>query len=382
MKTISRALALLGAAILLMLGLAACGGLSGNSVVSIGGDEIKKDQFDHLLPIAAKQSGQVPGADTTVPDPPDFKKCIAAAKKAAGKTPKGQPRPSEATFKTQCKTQYKNLSDQVMQYLIRAAWIQGEAQDRDIKLTDKEVKKQFDIDRKQNFPTVKAYNEFLKTSGYRTEDLLFQVKSKMLSERLQKEIMKGKDKATPAEVADYFKKNKKNFSQPETRSLLVVMTKTKAQAEAAKAALESGTPWKDVAKKYSIDVTSKGNGGKLDNVPEGQQEPTLDKADRSAPRRTQSSVPVKTQFGYYVFKVTKITKASAAGARGRQADTVEQTLISEKQQKAMQDFSKEFEKKWKARTECRKEYITEQCNNAPKPKKGEETTVQQAPPPQ
>jgi foldase protein PrsA len=378
MKTTYRTLALLGAAILLMLGLAACGGLSGNAVVSIGGDEIKKDQFDHLMPIAAKQSGQVPGANTAVPDPPDFKKCIAAAKKAAAKPAKGQPRPSEATFKQQCKTQYMNLSDQVMQYLVRAAWIQGEAQDRDITVTDKEVKKQFDIDRKQNFPTVEAYNEFLKTSGYKTEDLLFQVKSKMLSERLQKQIMKGKDKASDAEIAEYYKKNQKNFSQPEQRSLLVVMTKTKAQAEKAKAELVAGAAWNAVAKKYSIDVTSKGNGGKLENVPEGQQEPTLDKATFSAKRNTIVG-PVKTQFGYYVFKVTKIQKATQQELKDVK-DTVKQTLISEKQQKAMQDFSKEFEKKWKARTECRKGYITEQCSNAPKPKKGESTTVQQAPP--
>ena len=43
--------------------------------------------------------------------------------------------------------------------------------------------------------------------------------------------------------------------------------------------------------------------------------------------------------------------------------------------------SKEFEKKWKDRTECDKDFITEQCKNAPKPKKGAATTVQQAPQP-
>lgn len=184
----------------------------------------------------------------------------------------------------------QNLSDQVMQYMIRAAWIQGEAFDRGIKVSDKEVKKQFDIDRKQNFPTADAYNEFLKTSGYKTEDLLYQVKSKMLSERLQKQLMKGQDKASDAEIAAYYKKNKKNFAQPETRSLLVVMTKTKAQAEKAKAELVAGANWAAVAKKYSIDVSSKGNGGKLENVPKGQQGRRRSMRQRSRPRRARSSV--------------------------------------------------------------------------------------------
>ncbi len=374
MKTTARVLALIGAAMIVALGLSACGGMSKDAVVSVGGDEINKSEFEHLLPIAASQSQSAGGA-SAVPDPPDFKKCVAAAKKAAPKPTKGQPRPTDATYLSQCKTQYKTLTDQIMQYLIRAAWIQGEAADRDIKVSDKDVKKQFDKDRKQSFPTVKAYNEFLKSSGYTTEDLLYQVKSRLLSEKIQKEVLKGQDKASDAEITAYYNKNKKNFSQPATRSMLVVMTKTKAQAEKAKAELVAGAKWGTVAKKYSIDVTSKANGGKLENVPEGQQEPTLDKATFKAKKNVITG-PIKTQFGYYVFKVTKTTKATQQELK-EVKDTVKQTLISEKQQKAMQNFSKEFEKKWKARTECAKDYVTEQCKNAPKTKTNTTTTVQQ-----
>ena len=377
MKTTSRALALLGAALTLSIALAACGGLSGNSVVSIGGDEIKKSEYDHLLPIAAAQTSQTPGQKPVLPDPPNYTKCIANLKKTAPTPAKGQPRPSAATFKAQCKSQEQSLNQQIMQYLIRSAWIQGEAADRDIKLSDKEVKKQFDIDRKQNFPTAKAYNEFLKTSGYDTEDLLFQVKSRMLSERIQKAVLKGKDKATDAEVAAYFKKNKKNYAQPEQRSMLIVMTKTKAKADAAKAALAAGQPWAAVAKKYSIDVASKSTGGKLENVAEGQQEPTLDKATFKAKKNVLVG-PVKTQFGYYVFKITKVTPAVQQDLKDVK-DAVKQAVISEKQSKAMGAFTKEFEKKWKARTECRKGYVIEQCKNAPKPKSNTTTTVQQQP---
>ena len=376
MKTMLRVPALAGAALTLTIGIAACGGPSGSSVVSIGGDEINKKTYEHLLPIAASQSNGGTGK-VVLPDPPNYTKCIANLKKTAPKPAKGQPRPSEASFKAQCKTQDETLKQQIMQYLIRSAWIQGEAADRDIELTDEQVKKQFNTDRKQNFPTVRAYNEFLKSSGYTTEDLLFQVKSRMLSEKIQKAVMKGKDKASDAEIKAYFAKNKKNFGQPEQRSMLVVMTKTKAQAEKAKAELVAGAKWATVAKKYSIDVSSKGNGGKLDNIPEGQQEPTLDKATFKAKTNTIVG-PVKTQFGYYVFKVTKVTKAVEPNLADVK-ETVRQTVISEKQQKAMQAFTKEFEKKWKARTECADGYTVEQCKNAPKPKTNTSTTVQQQP---
>jgi len=373
MKTTARVLALIGAAMIVALGVSACGGMSNDAVVSVGGDEINKTEFEHLLPIAASQS-QAGGA-AAAPDPPNFTKCVAALKKTAPKPAKGTPRPTDATFKAQCKTQYQSLRDQIMQYLIRAAWIQGEAADRGIEVSDKDVKKQFDKDRKQSFPTVKSYKEFLKSSGYTTEDLLYQVKSRLLSEKIQKQVLKGTDKASDAEVKAYYEKNKKNFSQPATRSMLIVMTKTKAQAEKAKAELVAGAKWSAVAKKYSIDVTSKASGGKLENVPEGQQEPTLDKATFKAKKNTIVG-PVKTQFGYYVFKVTKTQKATQQEL-AEVKDTVKQTLLSEKQQKAMQKFSKDFEKKWKARTECAKDYMTEQCENAPKPKTNTTTTPQQ-----
>ena len=88
--------------------------------------------------------------------------------------------------------------------------------------------------------------------------------------------------------------------------------------------------------------------------------------------------PVKTQFGYYVFKITKVTPAVQQDLKDVK-DAVKQAVISEKQSKAMGAFTKEFEKKWKARTECRKGYVIEQCKNAPKPKSNTTTTVQQQP---
>ena len=58
----------------------------------------------------------------------------------------------------------------------------------------------------------------------------------------------------------------------------MVLTKTKAQAEKAKRALEDGKSWKQVVKQYSIDEASKAQGGKLPGVAKGQQEKALDDA--------------------------------------------------------------------------------------------------------
>ena len=363
-----RYVALLGAFFVLPLALSACGGggVPGNAVVDIGGDTIKTTAFDHWLGVAARSSQQQTGqtGKPQVPAPPDYKACIAQKRATAPKPAKGQPKPTDATFKAQCKTEYEGMRDQVLQFLISAAWIQGEAADKGVKISDKEVKKQFDQQRQQSFPKDKDYVNFLKTSGYQQEDLLYRIKVQELSNRLRTKILKGKDKVTDKQIADYYNKNKSRFAQPEKRDLRIVLTKTEAKAALAKKALDSGQSWKTVAGKYSIDQASRDNGGLLPGVAKGQQEKALDDATFKA-EKGKITGPVKTQFGYYVFEVTKVTPGTQQ-SQSQSKETIKQLLVSQQQQKALDTFVKDFRKKWKDRTDCRNGYVTQDCKNAPK----------------
>jgi foldase protein PrsA len=378
-----RYLALLGAFFVLPLVLSACGGggVPGNAVVDIGGDPIKTTEFDHWLKVAAttqaQQSGAT-GAAAAVPDPPNYTKCVAAKKATATKPAKGQPTPTDATYKAQCKTQYEGLRDQVVQFLISSAWIEGESNDNGVKVSDTDVKKEFDKQRNQSFPKDKDYLNFLKTSGYVQEDLLYQIKIRQLSTKLRDKILKGSDKVTDAQIANYYNKNKDRFAVPEKRDIRIVLTKTAAKAEQAKKALDSGQSFKSVAAKYSIDQGTRDNGGLLPAVPKGQQEKALDDATFSAPQGKITG-PVKTQFGYYVFQVAKITKGSQQSLDQSKA-SIKQLLVSQNQQKVLNDFVKKYQKKWKDRTDCRKGYVVADCKNAPK--KSTSTTASTAQPQQ
>jgi foldase protein PrsA len=364
----------LGAFFVLAVLVSACGdSVPGNSVVRVDDETIKTSTFDHWLKVAALSS-QPPGstAKVAVPDAPDFKKCVAAKAAAAPKPAKGQPKPSTAQFKAQCKQEYEGLRDQVLQFLIQAQWIQQEAKDQGVKLTDKELKKSFEQQKKQSFPTQKEYAAFLKSSGMTQEDIDLRVKLDLLSNKIRTKVTKDSSKVTQAKIQAYYNKNKSRFAQPEKRDLLVVLTKTKAKANQAKAALESGDSWKAVAKKYSIDQASKDAGGKLPGVQPGQQEKAFDTAVFAASKGKVQG-PVKTQFGYYVFQVVKIT-AKSQQSLAQATPTIKQLLQQQGQQKALNDFVKKFEKKWKDRTNCRKGYVVTMCKNAPKPKKGQATT--------
>jgi foldase protein PrsA len=358
----------LGAFFVLPLALSACGGggVPGNAVVKIGSDPIKTAEYDHWLQVAATTQQQQTGATgkAQIPQPPEFTACIATKKKTAPKPAKGQPKPTDATFKAQCKQEYEGLRDQVMQFLISSAWIEGESHDKGIKLSDTDVKKAFDKQRQASFPKDKDYQAFLKSSGYIQEDLMYRIKVQNLSQKLRTKILEGTDKVSDADIANYYNKNKTRFAQPEKRDLKIVLTKTEKQAKNAKAALGSGQSFKSVAAKYSIDQGTRDNGGLLAAVPKGQQEKALDDATFKAAKGKVEG-PVKTQFGYYVFEVAKITPGSQQSLEQSKA-SIKQLLVSQQQQKKLDAFVKDFQKKWKGRTNCRKGYVTDDCKNAPK----------------
>jgi foldase protein PrsA len=366
-----RFLLALGAFFVLVAALAACGnGVPGNAVVRVDDAVIKKSTFNHWLRIAVlSNSQQQPGVTApkpVVPDPPDFKACIVDKRKTAPQPGKGQPKVTDASLKAQCKQEYGSLRDEVLQFLIQAEWLKGEAKDQGIKVSDKTVNASFDKQKKQAFPKEADFQAFLKSSGMNLDDIKLRVEVDLLTNKIRDKITKGK-KPTEKQIQAYYDKNKQRFSQPERRDVLVVLTKSGARAGQAKAALRKGQNWASVARRYSTDPASKSQGGKLPGVIKGQQDKGLDAAVFSA-QVNQLRGPIKTSFGYYVFKVTKVTPASQQTLE-QSRKTIVQLLQTQGQQQRLQAFVKKFQKKWKERTNCRKGFIIATCKNAPEPKK-------------
>ena len=343
---------------------AGCGeeGIPGNAVAEVDGTAIERADYDHWLNVAAKSSG---APDATVPKPPDFTECVAAAKKTQAKPAEGQPKLTDQQLKDQCKQQYEQLRDQVLGLLISFQWIEREAKEQGVSVTDEEVDKSFEEQKKQTFPKAADYEKFLKDSGQTEEDVRMRVRLDLLSNKIRDKVIKGKDQVSEQQITDYYDKNKERFAQPERRDLSIVLTKTEAKAREAKQALEDGESFKSVAKEYSIDDASKAQGGKLPAVAKGQQEKAFDDAIFAA-EKGKLEGPVKTQFGWYVFQVDKITEASQQ-TRDEAKETIKQLLASQNQQKALDAYVKDFRKRWKDVTDCREGFVTQDCKNAPKP---------------
>jgi foldase protein PrsA len=350
-----RSILALGAFFVVAVAISACGGgISGDSVADVAGNPVTTAAFNHWMFVAAKaQASQSPGAPIIVPtDPPAFKKCIADARKQVPTLAKT----SDKQVQSGCKQLFTSLSGQVMDFLIRAYWYQAEASRMHINVTDAQVQKAFNTAKQRQFPTAAGFQTFLTQTGQTLPDILFRVRVNQIYMKL---IAKHSSTVSSAQIQAFYSSHVSQFGTPQTRNIRIVLTKTRAQALAAKSALSSGQSWKAVAKKYSTDASTKKNGGLLAGVSKGQQDQALDTAAFSA-KINRLLGPVKGQFGYYVFEVTKVKKATQQ-TLAQASPLIRQTLVSQQQTTAQTAVDNQAKKDWMSKTTCRSTYAMSDC---------------------
>jgi foldase protein PrsA len=363
----NRILALL-AVIAAALSIAACGNddVPEGAVARVDDETIQRSTLDHWMKVAG-QVGAQSGGQGAAPDPANnFASCVTAKRKAAPKPAKGQPRPDDALFRAECKREYDQLRDQVLSFLIAANWVEAEAADQGVKVSDAELDRAIEEVRKASFPKQADFERYLRQSGLTMADVRFQTRVEQLQTKLIDKINKGQREVSDEQIRRYYEQNKARFGQPERRDVEVVLTRTRKRAEQARRALDSGTSFRAVVRRFSEDDTTKGSGGKIEDVVRGQQlEKALDEAVFRA-KEGEISGPVKTQFGHYVFRVTDVAEKqqqSLEQARG----SIKQLLEQQAQQRALETFVKEYRDKWTDVTNCREGFIVDSfCGNAPK----------------
>ena len=238
-------------AVLATAGIAGCGddgGVPGDAVATVDGVAIERKSFDHWLAITAKTNDR-PRAE---------------------------------------------VRDEVVQQLVFSRWIEAEAEARGVAVDDAAVRQDFERQKKLSFPKDADFQSYLESSGQTEQDILERVRIDLLSSRIRDQVTGPERKVTEKQIAEYYEQNKAAFSEPERRDVRVVLTKTRAQAAAAKAAIARGVAWETVTRRSSIDRASRSDGGKLLAVTQGQQEKRIGEAMFEARKGTLTG-PVKVR---------------------------------------------------------------------------------------
>ncbi len=364
MRTPLRILLALSAFFVAAIVLAACGSsdnsVPSNAVASVDGTAITRADYDKWAQITAKGSAQ--GRAVVIPDPPTFTRCIATLR-SQSRPARGQPAPTDVTLRAQCRQQNDALVAQTMGTLIQNLWIEKEADAQGVNVSDADVKRQLAQTKRQSFRDEAAYQRFLKTSGMTEADVMERVRVQALAAALTRKIQSSTAPVTAAQIQSYYNRNRSQFALPERRDVQVILTRSSAQANAAKSAVQGGTSWAAAAKQYSTDAASKATGGELKGVSQGQQDRAFDQAAFTA-RKGVIVGPVKGQFGYYLIRVTAITPAAQTPLAQARAQ-IRALLQSQGSQSKMSSFIRDFQDRWKSKTNCRTGYVVQLCKNAP-----------------
>jgi foldase protein PrsA len=260
--------------------------------------------------------------------------------------------------------QYEELKEVAMGDLLDTVWIQGEAAEQDVTVSERQVEQQLGQIKTQNFRTEKEYRQFLETSGFTQQDVNLRVELQLLSDDLQKQVSEGAPPVTQEQIEEYYEGAQEQFELPATRDVRLILNRDRAKVEQAREALEaddSVASWRKVAKQYSTDLASKSNGGLRPGLTEGLVEEPLN-SEIFAASEGEISEPVKTPLGFYVFQVETIEPA-----RTQELSEVRQQIKTQLEQTAEQEafttFIDDYGSKWQTRTFCADDFIVERCAN-------------------
>jgi hypothetical protein len=324
-STVSRHVAALGAALLLLGGLAGCGqSNSGGVVARVGGDgPITRTTLDHWVSVLA---GSGAAADRHRP-------------------------------------QDRALQARVLSFLISAQWTLGEAAELGVKTSDTQAQAQLELlryDQREGIPyegipqqgEIPAFFARAHNHG----DRLWLMKLAILATRVQARQLADAERAiTHAQIASYYDSHKSGFVLPERRDLRWIVTYSLRKLQNAVRKIRAGKDFIAVARRVSLDPPTI-SGMELASAYE------KDFARNVFAAKPHVIVgPFQQSQNHYMLEVTKVTPAR------RQTLAQSESSIRHRLGAAWAatGLREATEGKWAARTSCRAVFVVRECGERP-----------------
>lgn len=364
-----------GAALVAAVGLAACGGAASSKSVStiagsttdpptvvadpdpgrvvarVGDSAITAATVDHWLTVEERRKHLVP---------PRFTECIASL--GAATTAAKLARPSQAQLLSSCKELDQQLLDTALERYIVGDWVIGAARELGVDVTGQTFEREFASALKTSFHTQAALHSYMaRLGGVTLADERFQVHDALDQNAIRAAIKRSVGAITANRVREYYDQHKSQYFYPETRDLEIAGTTTRAAAVAIRNKIASGQSFASVVKTLSSPQPVKANEqGLVVGLPPGYyKEPSLNHAIFTAKPGVLSG-PIKTEIGYYVFKV-KSTSHAVQLSLGAVAALIKAILPEALARQALVDYIKAWRAKWTARTDCTRGYVIRKC---------------------
>ncbi|HEY8082965.1 MAG TPA: peptidyl-prolyl cis-trans isomerase [Solirubrobacterales bacterium] len=259
--------------------------------------------------------------------------------------------------------QYEELRDGALERLLQTVWVRGQAAEMGISVTDEEVAEKAKELREQQFKSEAEYQKAIKELHLTQADVNEVMELQILSPKIEEKARGNPSPPSDAEVEDYYEEVKATqFTQPATRDVRLILNKDKKKAESAKALLEKDSSpenWLKVAKKYSTESLSKGEGGLRRGLKEGDLEEPVNALIFETPEDELEGV-IGTPQGFYVFVVENSTPESVQSLDDVR-DQITSPLEEQAGEAAFSEFVLDFEATWRSRTFCAAGFEFKRC---------------------
>ena len=258
--------------------------------------------------------------------------------------------------------QYDQVREAAINDLLDQAWLTGQADEMGVTATEREINSELDTIKQDQFPTQKAFNDFLKESGFSMEEVRERVELQVLSRKIQERITNSVTEVPDSDIENFYETSTASFTTPETRDIQLIVTDKKAAADKALEELgddPSDEEFAKVAREVSVHA-SKSEGGET-VATEGAFPDPAGEAIMSAETGAFDG-PIKAGDQFYIFRVTKVTPEETRPL-DEVREQITQQLLPTLQQQAMTDFVADYNSKWKSRTFCKDDYTVERCDN-------------------
>src|SRR3546814_8399407 len=150
-----------------------------------------------------------------------------------------------------------------------------------------------------------AFTRFLGDVGLTEKTVLEEIERTIATSMLHEQVVKDVPDATLAQAKKEYADRRDEMTTPERRTLSNIVVESEADAEAVIEELKSGADFAAVAKKSSLDTSTKDKGGALGTVAAADLDPAYAEAAYAAKKGTAFG-PVQSEFGWNVGLVTKI----------------------------------------------------------------------------
>ena len=236
--------------------------------------------------------------------------------------------------------EFAQLRNAIVTSLVEQARFEIAAEELDITITDEELDERLDELKEQFFEgDEEAYKAELEKQGLTEEQVLKDLRTRMLSEKIFEEIT-SEVEVTDEDIQAYYEENEAQFEQPASREVRHILVKTQAKANQIHRQLENGADFAKLAREFSEDPASAKEGGNFT----AQKGATVAPFDEVAfeLETGELSDPVKTQFGWHVIEAVADVEDAATQELAEVEEQISTTLLEEKKNARINEWVQEL----------------------------------------